>query len=147
MNEKEKRQKRIYEVTALLEDFCKSYLSPELSEYVFKLWEQLGRKRTYPIIGGRKENWASAVIYVIARLNFLFDRGNKYHITPDTICEFFRTNKNTVSSKATDIEKACKIRMGQEGLCSQDISDTLSFVQLSNGIILSKRQAKNMGLL
>ncbi|MBN2373599.1 hypothetical protein JXL19_07425 [bacterium] len=91
--------------------------------------------------------YTSGIIYVIARVNFLFDTDNEYNLTPDTICKFFGTKKSTVSSKATEIENVCKIGMGQEGLCSPQISDSLSFVQLPNGIVLSKRQAKEMGLL
>jgi len=70
---KEKKQQRIVKVKALLEAFSKEHLSPELSGYVFKLWGQIGRKRNYVITGGKKEVWASAVVYAIARLNFLFD--------------------------------------------------------------------------
>lgn len=126
----------------LLKEFSEKYLSPELSEYVYKLWAQIGRKRNYCITGGRKEIWASAVIYMIARLKFLFDRNNPNYLPPDTICDFFQTNKSTVGSKATEIEKVCKIRMGQEGLCSEEISDSLSFVKLPNGLILTKNKRK-----
>ena len=31
-----------------------------------KLWDQIGRKRSYVITSGTKEVWASAVVYVIA---------------------------------------------------------------------------------
>ena len=50
-------------------------------------------------------------------------------------------------AKAAEIEKACRIRMGQEGLCNPDISDGLTYVQLSNGMVVSKRMAKEMGIL
>ena len=76
MDTKEKKQRRIQEVTDLLEKFSKQHLSPELSLYVFKLWEQIGKKRNYIITGGKKEVWACAVVYVIARLNFFFDKSN-----------------------------------------------------------------------
>jgi len=33
-----KKQQRIEEVRSLLEDFSHENLSPEISEYVFKLW-------------------------------------------------------------------------------------------------------------
>jgi hypothetical protein len=147
MNEKGKKHKRIERVTGLLDSFGKRYLSAELSEYALALWGQLGRKRNYSVTGGREQIWASAIIYVIARLNFLFDKSHEHHLSPDTICEFFGTKKSTVSSKATEIEKVCKIRMGQEGLCSPQISDSLTLVQLPNRIVVSKRQAKEMGLL
>jgi len=122
-------------------------LSDELSGYCYKLWDKIGKKRNYIITGGQKEVWASAVIYVISRLNFLFDSKSSNPLTVDMICDFFGTKKSTVSSKATDIEKACKIKMGEASLCSLDISDSLSFVQLSNGVILTKAQAKEFGYL
>jgi hypothetical protein len=42
---------------------------------------------------------------------------------------------------------ACRIRMGQEGLCQRGISDSLTFVRLPNGMVLSKKMAKEMGIL
>ena len=128
MDPREKKQRRIQEVMALLEEFSKQHLSAELSEYIFKLWEQIGRKRNYIITGGKAEIWASALVYVIARLNFLFDKGSPNYLPPDTICGFFGTKKTTVAARASDIEKVCKIRMGHKGLCSPDISDSLTLI-------------------
>ena len=91
--------------------------------------------------------WASAVVYVIARLNFLFDRASPNYLPPETVCGYFTTKKGTVSARAAEIEKACRIRVGHEGLCSPEISDDLTFVELSNGTVLPKRMAKEMGLL
>jgi len=142
-----KKQARIEEVRALLNAFSKEHLSSDLSDYVHKLWEQIGRKRTYVITSGKKEIWASAVVYVIARLNFLFDRSNPHYMTPDAICDFFGTKKSTVSAKAAQIENACRIRMGHEGLCSPEISDSLTFVEMPNGLVLTKKMAKEMGIM
>jgi Domain of unknown function (DUF6398) len=143
----ENRIQRMKEVKALLENFSKAHLNDELSEYCYKLWDKIGKKRNYIITGGKKEIWAASIIYVIARLNFLFDSKSSVPLTADIICDFFGTKKSTVSAKATEIEKTCKIRIGEEGLCSSDISDSLSFVQLSNGMILTKAQAKKFGYL
>jgi len=147
MNEKEKKQEREKEISNLINEFCHRYLNDDLQGYAMKLLEKLTRKRTYSITSGRIEIWASAIIWVIARLNFLFDSQNPNNISTDTICDFFDTKKSTVGNKATDIEKACKIRMGEEGLCNSEISDSLSFVQLPNGIVLTKKMAKEAGLL
>jgi len=147
MNEKEKKQERVKEISNLINEFCNRYLSDDLQSYAMKLLEKLTRERTYSITSGRIEIWASAIIWVIARLNFLFDSQNPNNISTDTICDFFDTKKSTVGNKATDIEKACKIRMGEEGLCNSEISDSLSFVQLPNGIVLTKKMAKEAGLL
>jgi len=146
-NADDKKSKRIEDVRILLQEFSKNHLTPELTDYVLRLWEQIGRKRNYVITGGKPEAWASATVYVIARLNFLFDRESRTFLAPDTICNFFGTRKDTISAKATEIERVCRIRMGQDGLCSPDIANSLSFVQLSNGLILTRQQAKEMGLM
>lgn len=144
-----KKQARIDEVKALLADFSEQHLAraPDLAGYIEKLWEQIGRKRNYVVTGGTKEVWASAVVYVIARLNFLFDKASPNYLTADTICGHFGTKKGTVSARAAEIEKACRIRMGHEGLCSPEVSDDLTFVRLSNGMVLPKRMAREMGIL
>jgi hypothetical protein len=59
----------------------------------------------------------------------------------------FGTKKGTVSARAAEIEKACRIRVGHERLCSPEISDDLTFVQLSNGMVLPRRVAREMDLL
>lgn len=128
-------------------EFSTKYLTEELAGYVFILLEKLGRKRTYPLTRGKTEIWASAIVYVNARLNLLFDTENPNYLTADVICDFFGTKKSTVSTKATEIEKACNIRMGEEGLCGSDLSDSLSLVQLTNGLVLTRKQAKEMGLM
>jgi hypothetical protein len=144
-----KKQARIDEVKALLADFSKQHLAtaPDVAGYIEKLWDQIARKRSYVITGGTKEVWASAVVYVIARLNFLFDKASPNYLTPDTICGYFATKKGTVSARAAEIEKLCRIRVGHEGLCRPEISDELTFVELPNGMVLPKRMAREMGIL
>ena len=58
------------------------------------------------ITGGAREVWATAVVYVVARLNVLFDRDNPNYLPPDTICGHFGTKKGTVSARAAEIDKA-----------------------------------------
>jgi hypothetical protein len=144
-----KKQARIDEVKALLADFSKQHLAsaPDVAGYIEKLWEQICRKRNYVITGGTKEVWASAVVYMIARLNFLFDKASPNYLTAETICGHFATKKSTVSARAAEIEKMCRIRVGHEGLCRPEISDELTFVKLSNGMVLPKRMAREMGIL
>jgi hypothetical protein len=144
-----KKQARIDEVKALLADFSKQHLAtaPDVAGYIEKLWDQIARKRSYVITGGTKEVWASAVVYVIARLNFLFDKASPNYLTPDTICGYFATKKGTVSARAAEIEKLCRIRVGHEGLCRPEISDELTFVELPNGMVLPKRMVREMGIL
>lgn len=142
-----RKQARIDEVAALLDAFSQAHLTPELAGYVRKLWEQIGRKRNYVITGDAKEVWAAAVMYAIARLNFLFDSKSPQYLSADIISAFFGTKKTTVSARAANIEKACRIRMGQEGLCNPDIADALTFVKLPNGMVIPKKMAREAGLI
>ena len=137
VNKVEKRE-RLKEIKELVHAFCHRHLNEELAGYALKLCHTLGRKRTLSVTRGRKEIWAAAIVYVIARLNFLFDPENKYSLTADTICEFFGTKKTTVGNKATQIEKVCRIGMGAEGFCSKHISDMFTLVELPDGLVIPK---------
>ena len=118
MTETGKKQ-RLDEIKELVLAFCTGHLNEELTGYVLKLCDVLGRKRKISITRGKKEIWAASIVYVIARLNFLFDPENELFLTADTICEFFGTKKSTVGSKATQIEKICNLGLGAEGFCAQ----------------------------
>lgn len=132
------KEKRLVEIREVLHNFCEKYLNVELESYAIKLCDNLSRKRKINILRGKKGVWAASIIYVIARLNFLFDKANEKYLTSDTICGFFNTNKSTVGNKATQIEKACNLTIGVEGYCSKEITDSFSFYQTPEGFILPK---------
>ncbi|MDF1590217.1 MAG: DUF6398 domain-containing protein [Desulfobacterales bacterium] len=73
----EKKQ-RLEQIKELVKDFCMAHMNEELTGYALKLCETLGRKRNISLVRGEKEIWAAAIVYVIARLNFLFDRDNAF---------------------------------------------------------------------
>ena len=137
MTETEKKQ-RLDEIKELVLAFCNKHLNEELTGYVLKLCDVLGRKRKISITRGKKEIWAASIVYVIARLNFLFDPENELFLTADTICEFFGTKKSTVGNKATQIEEICNLGLGAEGFCSREISDKLTLIELPNGLVIPK---------
>ena len=147
MAKTEEKEKRVADIQELIEGFCSEYLDSEYKKFSVNLLKKLSRKKTYSITRGKKEIWASSVIYVIARLNFLFDRDNDLFLTADQICDHFGTKKKTVSSKATEIEKAVNIQMGEKDFCHSEIHDSLTLVELSNGMIVTRAQAKMMGVI
>ena len=132
------KSRRLNEIKEMIHAFCENHLNEELEGYAIKLCEDLSRKRKISIERGRKDIWAASIIYVIARLNFLFDEENDYYIVADTICDFFKTKKSTVSNKSTEIDKVCKLGLGAEGYCSQHITDMFTFVQTPEGLIFPK---------
>lgn len=148
MTDKEKLMKRKEEIKELLISFFEEECDEKIEEYSLKLLEKLFRKRTYSFKSGKLENWAGAIVCVIARLNFLFDKSNKNCLTMDTICDFFDAKKKTIGNKASEIEKNCKIKLGSKGasdLCDSGITDMFRVVQLSNGMVVTLSMAKEMG--
>jgi hypothetical protein len=139
---KVRKEDRLQEVRDLLENFSKTHLSREIITYCLRLLDELGRKRTSDITRGKKEIWASAIVCVIARLNFLFDKKSNNHITMNNIYNYFNTKAGAVGVRAVEIEKVCKITIGHEGLCSKDILDGLKFVRFSNGMVISNVMGK-----
>ena len=139
MNERisEKKQ-RLEQIKDLILAFCEEHLDDELYGYALELCDILGRKRRISITRGKKEIWAASIIYVIARLNFLFDSESEFFLSADTICDFFGTKKSTVGNKATQIEKICNLGLEAEGLCSPEIADALTLVELPSGLIVPK---------
>jgi len=144
MNENilEKKQ-RLEQMKTLVKGFCETHLNKELTGYALNLCETLGRKRKIPITRGKIEIWAAAVVYVIARLNFLFDSDNPFYLTSDTVCDFFETKKSTISAKASKIEKICGLTMGAVGFCSPDITDAFTVFELPSGIVIPKSMLPN----
>lgn len=137
-NFQDRKKESLHEIKQIVQRFCEQYLSEEIQGYAFKLCETLGRKRKVDISKGKKEVWAAAIVYVIARLNFLFDKENEYHITHDLVNDFFQTKKSTIGNKATQIEKLCHLAIGEEGYCSPEITDAFTFYRTPEGFILSK---------
>ena len=138
MSDNKEKNKKLVEIKNLIHSFCEDYLNSELEGYCLKLCDTLGRKRTIDILRSSSELWTASIIYVIARLNFLFDQKNEYHITADDICDYFDTKKSTTGNKATQIEKLCNLSMGAEGYCSEEISDMFIFYETESGLIIPK---------
>ena len=135
---KVEKAERLNKIRQLVLAFCEEHLNEELAVYALKLCDTLGRMRKISINRGSKEIWAASIVYVIARLNFLFDPESEFCLTADTICDFFGTKKSTIGSKATHIENVCNIGLGAEGFCSPKISDSLTLVELPNGLVIPK---------
>lgn len=108
MDEKTKvKQEKIIDMVS---SFCDDKLDEEYKELSIKLVEKMGRKHDVPFKRGRLDIWASAVIYALGQINFLFDKHSKPYASPDMICDYFGTKKSTVSDKARIIRETLKIR-------------------------------------
>jgi hypothetical protein len=141
---KTERIKKLHDLTG---GFCKDNLNKELNIYVNRLIDMLINSKNYDIGKGKIEILASAIVCVIARLNLLFDKKNGKYISIDNICDYYVTKKSTIERKAKEIESVCNIMVGHEGLCSEEISDALTFIEFENGMIITKAMAKEHGII
>lgn len=94
----------------MVSSFCDDKLDEEYKELSIKLVKKMGRKHDVPFKRGRLDIWASAVIYALGQINFLFDKNFKPYASPDMICDYFDTKKSTISDKTRIIHKTLKIR-------------------------------------
>jgi hypothetical protein len=138
------KQQAAKEIASLVASFCDKHLNDELRACALKLCDTLSRKRKLNICRGRKEIWAAAIIYVIARLNFLFDKARPCFLSVDTICDFFGTKKSTTSNKANLIEEACDLGLGEPDYCTEEINKAFSFFQLPNGLIVPEHMVETI---
>jgi hypothetical protein len=135
MKEEEMKSKA-EDIDELMFGFCQKHLNDEYFGYARNLLKTICTEVQIDINRGRKEIWAASIIYVIARLNFLFDKENKLFITPDTICDYFKTVKSTTGNKASEIQTVCDLQIGQDGYCSPKIADMFKFYMTPEGFVL-----------
>lgn len=111
----------------LTADFCNKYLNDEYKELCKKLINKMSRKRDVPFLRGRIDIWASAVIHAIGRINFLSDSSFEPYITVGDICDYYGTNKSTVSQKATKILKMFNLNYFDEDFSTKDTLEDSPF--------------------
>ncbi|MFH1005936.1 MAG: DUF6398 domain-containing protein [Candidatus Latescibacterota bacterium] len=138
----DEKKERLQEIKSIVHSFCEERLDEELEGYALKLCDAIGRKRKINILRGKKEVWAASAVYAIARLNFLFDQKSDHYISVEDICNFFDSKKSTIANKATQIGNICKLTLGAEGYCNQEITDMLTFCKTPEGFLLPKRMIR-----
>ncbi len=130
-------EKRLLEIRDLVRPFCTQHLDDELTGFVEALCDMVGHEQMMTITRGKPEIWAAAIVYVIARLNFLFDKANPLFLTADTICDYFGTIKSTTGQKATLIEEACDITRSDSRFCQEHIRNIFKFYITEDGFLVS----------
>lgn len=109
MDEKEKQKMREDEIAQMVTTFCKERLDEEYEQLCEKMVRKLGRKRTKPLLTGRTEIWAAAVVYTVGTMNFLFDKSFEPYVSSADINDFFGTSSSTVAQKARTIRQLLKL--------------------------------------
>jgi len=131
-----KNTDRVAEVKRMVETFGRTRMGQEFTDLALNLCDKIGKMRKLSIQRGRIEIWAAAIVYVIARLNFLFDPESEVSITADDLCAFFGTKKATVSNKAGLIQKTAQIFIGDPDFSSAKIVDMFRLYETEDGLLI-----------
>jgi len=96
---------------------CDEHLNDEYKDLCRQATAALCRKRPSRLQRGRKDIWACAVVYAMARVNFLFDRTQEPHMTQLELCNAFGVNSSTASQKAALVMKALNTHQMDPNWC------------------------------
>jgi len=125
----EEKAQRLIEMTT---GFCNAYLDEDYKQLCEKLIRKMSRKQIVPFLFGQIEIWASAIIYAIGSINFLFDRSFKPYVSANDICNYFNTSKSTTSQKAKVIRDMFKMRYWDNEFSTRHMIESNPFPNLGN---------------
>jgi hypothetical protein len=109
LNVPEAMQTRYDEITALTDELCHEKLNEEYAQICREMTAALARKRPSPLISGRANSWACAVVYTVGSVNFLFDKSQTPYLRADELCASFGIAKSTGGNKSNQIKEMLKI--------------------------------------
>lgn len=93
-------QARFDAIVALTDPFCRERLNDEYAQLVRQATAALCRKRPSPLLQGRINTWACAIIYALGSVNFLFDRSQVPYLSAADLCQVFGISKSTGAAKS-----------------------------------------------
>ena len=107
-----KPMQAIYEqIIAITDGLCSALLNEEYTQMCRKMAATLCRKRPSPLLRGKSDIWAVAIVHTLAGVNFAYDSSQTPHITLTQLCEASHTSKTTVGTKASLIRRLLKIEV------------------------------------
>ncbi len=83
-----------------IDGVCREHLNDEYAALSRQLAAALARKRPSPLARGKPEIWACAVVHAIGIVNFLSDRSQTPHMSPDELCTAFGVKAASMSAKS-----------------------------------------------
>lgn len=139
----QEKMETLIEMTAA---FCSTHLDEDYKQLSEKLIRKMARKWDVPFLYGRIEIWAASIIYALGTINVLFDKRFEPHITPDTICTYFRTSKSTTYQKSKKIRDMFSIKYGDKEFSTPYIleNDPLSHLMIPKSLTRAMKVLKKL---
>ena len=134
------------EISAFINQVAETHkMSDEIKGYCLELLARLSRKRTIDITSGQAKIWAGAIICVIAKMNFLYDKSSPNFLPKSALCETLDVKESTIGNKAAGIEKTGKLKQFEKGLCKPEILNQFTFYTLPNGMVVTGDMLERLG--
>jgi Domain of unknown function (DUF6398) len=132
---------RVSEILAVTDGVCSAHLDDEYGELCRVLLGRLARKRPSPLARGDTRIWAAGVIYAVGRVNFLFDRSQRPHLSADQLAHHAGVVKTTMANKAALITKALGLSIFEPDLTRLAMLEEhpLTWMVMVNGFIVDAR--------
>jgi hypothetical protein len=102
-------QERASEVIEITDEVCSECLDAEYARLARRLVARLARKRPSPLVRGDTCIWAAGALYVIAQVNFLFDRSQSPHMSAGELAVAVGVKQTTMANKAAMINRLLNI--------------------------------------
>lgn len=128
-------------IVNLTDAVCKEHLNSEYAELARRLAATLARKRPSPIVRGKPEIWACAIIYALGTVNFLFDKSQTPHMRADELCAVFGVNQSSGANKAKFIRDTLKMYQLDPNWCLPSLIDDnpMIWILRVNGMMVDIR--------
>jgi len=123
-------------ILGLVEEYSAQHFDEELTGYALELIEEVWESPQLDLSRGKSTIWAAAIVYVIARVNYLFEKENPLFNSVDELCIFFKVNKSTVGNKASHIQKILNISHGDKFYTRPEISTMFEYYETEEGFVI-----------
>lgn len=136
------KMEQIYEsIVGITDDFCGKHLNEEYAELCREMTEVLCRMRPSPLLKGRVNVWAAGIIYVLGRVNFLFDKTQDPHLSASELCSLLGVSQSSASAKSSQLWKILDLMQLDPRWClpSRLADNPLAWLIEVNGMIVDAR--------
>lgn len=139
----EKMRERFEAVMGIIDSFCRTHLNEEYTALCRKMAAALCRKRPSPLDGGTAQVWACAIVYAVGKVNFLFDKSQKPHLSASDLCRLMGVSQASASAKSGRVLDLLNSMPLDPRWClpSKLDDNPLAWMIKVNGFVMDARQA------
>ena len=134
-------RKAAEDIIAATDRICAEHLDEEYAGLCRRLIDKLARKRPSPLLRGKPRVWAGAVLHTVGTVNFLFDKTQRPHMTPDQLAKVTGVSASSLGHKSRFIRDALGIVAMDPRYCRRELlaDNPLAWMIEINGLLMDAR--------